>query len=57
MDREAIKTNSQKPRWIKIAITAIEKGSSSGSIDSLAIERCPAVVEITQTQFFKKRKT
>ena len=30
----------------KNAITAIEKGSSKGSIDSLAVERFPAVVEI-----------
>ena len=48
MDQEAIKTNSQKSRWIKFAIIAIEKGSSRGSIDSLAIERCPAAVEIAQ---------
>ena len=46
MDQEAIETNSQKSRWIKIAIIAIEKGSSRGSIDSLAVERCPAAVEI-----------
>ena len=56
MDREAIKTNSQKPRWIEIAITAIEKGSSRGLIDSLAVKRCPAAVKIAQKQFFKKRK-
>ena len=30
----------------KNAITAIEKGSSKGSIDSLAVERFPAAVEI-----------
>ena len=57
MDQEAIETNSQKSRWIKIAIIAIEKGSSRGSIDSLAVERCPAAVEIAQKQFLKKRKT
>ena len=36
MDREAIEFES---RWIKIAITAIEKRSSKGSIDSLAVEK------------------
>ena len=46
MDREAIETNSQKPRWIKIAITAIEKGNSRGSIDSLAVEMYRKAVEI-----------
>ena len=46
MDREAIETNSQKPRWIKIAITAIKKGNSRGSIDSLAVERYRKAVEI-----------
>ena len=46
MDREAIETNSQKPRWIENAITAIKKGSSRGSIDSLAVERCLVAVEI-----------
>ena len=56
MDQEAIKTNSQKSRWIKIAIIAIEKGSSRASIDSLAVERCPATVKIAQKQFLKKRK-
>ena len=44
--REAIKTNSQKLRWIKIAITTIEKRSLKGSIDSLAIERYQEAVEI-----------
>ena len=38
MDQEAVETNSQKSRWIKIVITTIEKGSSIGSTDSLAIE-------------------
>ena len=37
--REAIEIESQESQWIKIAITAIEKRSSIGSIDSLAIER------------------
>ena len=32
--REAIKTNSQKFRWIEIALTSIEKGRSKISIDS-----------------------
>ena len=32
--REAIKKNSQKPRWIENAIIAIEKESLKGSIDS-----------------------
>ena len=54
MDREAIKTNSQKLRWIEIAITAIKKGRSRGSIDSLAIERYREAVEVAQKQFFKK---
>ena len=46
MDREAIETNSQKPRSIKIAITAIKKGNSRGSIDSLAVEMYRKAVEI-----------
>ena len=46
---EAIEPNSQKPRWIEIAITTIKKRSSRGSIDSLA-------VEIAQKQFFKEEK-
>ena len=46
--RKAIETNSQKPQWIEIAITAIEKGSSRGSIYSLAIEGCLATVKIAQ---------
>ena len=57
MDREAIETNSQKSRWIEIAIIAIEKGSSKGSIDSLAVEGCLVAVKIAQKQFLKKRKT
>ena len=44
--REAIELDSQKSRWIKIAITTIEKGSSRGSIDSLAVKRCPAAIKI-----------
>ena len=56
MDREAIKTNSQKLRWIKIVITAIEKGSSRGSIDSLAVKRYREAVKIAQKQFFKEEK-
>ena len=56
MDRAAIETNSQKPRWIEIAIIAIEKGSSRGSIDSLAIERYWEAVEIAQKQIFKEEK-
>ena len=44
--REAIETNSQKSRCIDIARTTIEKGSLRGSIDSIVIERCPAVVKI-----------
>ena len=56
MDREAIKTNSQKLRWIEIAITAIKKGRSRGSIDSLAIERYREAVEIAQKQFFIKEE-
>ena len=46
MDQEAIETNSQKPRRTEIAITVVKKRSSRGSIDSLAVERFPAVVEI-----------
>ena len=46
MDREAIKPDYQKPRWIKIAITTIKKGSSRGTIDSLAVERYREAVEI-----------
>ena len=52
MDREAI----EHLESFSMDQATIEKGSSNGSIDSLAIERCPVVVEITQTQFFKKRK-
>ena len=36
-------------------ITAIEKGSSRGSTDSLAVERYREAIEIAQKQFFKKR--
>ena len=54
--RAPIEPDSQKPRWIEIAITAIEKRSSRGLIDSLAIERCWEAVEIAQKQFFKKKK-
>ena len=54
--REVIKTNSQKPRWIEIAITAIEKESSRGSIDSLAVEKCLAAVEIAQKIVFQEEK-
>ena len=56
IDREAIDPDSQKPRWIEIAITAIEKRSLRGSIDSLAIERCREAVKITQKQFCKEEK-
>ena len=48
MDREAIETNSQNFRWIEIAIIAIEKGRSKGSINSLAVERYREAVEIAQ---------
>ena len=37
-------------------ITAIEKGSSRGSIDSLAVERYREAVKIAQKQFFKEEK-
>ena len=57
MDREAIETNSQKPRWIKIAITAIKKGNSRGSIDSLAVEMYRKAVKHEENEFFKKGKT
>ena len=46
MDREAIETISQKPRWIEITITAVEKGSSRGSIDSLDVKRYREAVKI-----------
>ena len=52
----AIETNSQNLRWIKIAITSVEKGRSRGSIDSLAIEGYREAVEIAQKQFFKEEK-
>ena len=44
--RAAIEIESQESRWIEIAITAIEKRSSRGSIDSLAVERYQEAVEI-----------
>ena len=56
MDQEAIKKNSQKLRWIEIAITVVEKGRSRGLIDSLAVERYGEAVEIAQKQFFKEEK-
>ena len=37
-------------------ITAVEKGRSRGSIDSLAIERYRETVETAQIQFFKEEK-
>ena len=37
-------------------ITAIEKGSSRGSTNSLAVERYREAVEISQKQFFKEEK-
>ena len=52
--QEAIKLDSQKPQWIEIAITTMEKKSSRGSIDSLTVERYPEAVEIAQNQFFKE---
>ena len=61
MDQEAIKTNSQKLCWIKIAITAVEKGRSRGSIDSPAVERYGEVIEklsrLLKSNFSKKKKT
>ena len=57
MDREAIETNSQNFRWIEIAIIAIEKGRSKGSINSLAVERCLEAIEKLKNSFSKKRKT
>ena len=54
MDREAIETNSQKSRWIEIAIIAIEKGSSKGSIDSLAVERCPVAARLFKNNFSRR---
>ena len=49
--REAIETNSQKLRWIKIALTSIEKGRFGGLIDSLAIERYREVAEMSKNSF------
>ena len=56
MDREAIKTNSQKLRWIEIAITAVEKGRSRGSRDSLAVERYREAVEIALKTIFQRKE-
>ena len=44
--RATIKIESQESRWIEIAIIAIKKGSSTGSIDSLVVERYREAVEI-----------
>ena len=46
MDREAIEIESQNLQWIEIAIIAIERRSSRGLIDSLAIERHREAVKI-----------
>ena len=54
--QEAIETTSKKLQWIKIAITAVKKGRSRGSIDGLPVERCQEVVKIAQKQFFKEEK-
>jgi len=54
--RAAINIESQESRWIEIAIIIIKKGSSKGSIDSLAIERYWEVVEIDKKKFFKEEK-
>ena len=54
--QKAIETNSQKLRWIEIAITVVEKGRSRGSIDSLIIERYREAIEIAQKYFFKEEK-
>ena len=43
---EAIKIESQESQWIEIMITAIVKGSSKGSIDSLVVERYREAAEI-----------
>ena len=60
MDQEAVEKLSRrilkKARWNEIAIIAIKKGSSRGSIDSLTVERYPEAVEIAQNQFFKEEK-
>ena len=53
----AIETNSQKPQWIEITITDIEKRSLRGLMDSLVAERCREAVEIAQNSFFKEEKT
>ena len=44
--RVALKIEYQESRWIKIVIISIKKGSSKGSIDSLAVERYREAVEI-----------
>ena len=44
--RTTIEIESQDSQWIEIAIIAIEKRSSKGSIDSLVVERYQEVVEI-----------
>ena len=54
--QEANETTSKKLQWIKIAITAVKKGRSRGSIDGLPVERCQEVVKIAQKQFFKEEK-
>ena len=51
---EAIQKNSQKLQWIKIAITAVEKGGSRGSINSLSIKK---LLRCSKNSFSKKRKT
>ena len=59
MDQVAVEKLSRlilKNLEIEIAITAIKKRSSRGSIDSLAVERCWEAVEIAQKQFFKEEK-
>ena len=60
MDREAIEylSSIQKlPRWIEIMITSIEKRSSRGSIDSLAVKRYRKLLRLLKNSFSKKRKT
>ena len=44
--RASIEIECQESQWIEIAITAIEKGSSKGSIDSLAVNRYREAIEI-----------
>ena len=58
--RKFLNGSSSCQEAIENATKAIEnaiKRSWKSLIDSLAIERCPAAVEIAQKQFFKKRKT